>query len=116
MSFARRLRFRASLMKIGFDGFAGVVRDRAAAYGSTRTERKTAPPTDFDPFSAEMMHDPYPGYRALLTGPNVPNVWYNRKRGIWIVPATTTCERRCATTRRCRRRKAKLGIASICRR
>jgi len=31
------------------------------------------------------MRDPYPGYRALLTGPNVPHVWYNRKRGIWIV-------------------------------
>ena len=31
------------------------------------------------------MRDPYPGYRALLTGPDVPNVWYNRKRGIWIV-------------------------------
>ena len=72
-------------MKIGFDGFAGVVRDRTAAYGSNRTERKTAPPTDFDPFSAEMMRDPYPGYRALLTGSYVPNVWYNRKRGIWIV-------------------------------
>jgi cytochrome P450 len=85
MSFARTLRFRASLMKIGFDGFAGVVRDRAAAYASTLTEKETAPSTDFDPFSAEMMRDPYPGYRALLTGPNVPNVWYNRKRGIWIV-------------------------------
>jgi len=85
MSFAGRLRFRASLMKIGFDGFAGVVRDRAAAYGSTFTGSKTAPLTDFDPFSADVMRDPYPGYRALLTPPNVPNVWYNRHRGIWIV-------------------------------
>jgi beta-dihydromenaquinone-9 omega-hydroxylase len=85
MSFARRLRFRASLLKIGTDGLAGVVRDRAAAYGSILTGRKTAPLTDFDPFSAEMMRDPYPGYRALLTGPDVPNVWYNRKRGIWII-------------------------------
>ena len=30
------------------------------------------------------MRDPYPGYRTLLTGPCVPNV-YNRKRGIWII-------------------------------
>ena len=76
MTFARRLRFRASLLKIGVDGFVGVARDRAAAYGSTLTGRKTAPHTDFDPFSAQSMRDPYPGYRALLTGPNVPNVWY----------------------------------------
>ena len=85
MTFARRLRFRASLMKIGVDGLAGVARDRATAYGYTLTGRKTAPATDFDPFSAQTMRDPYPGYRALLTGPNVPNVWYNRKRGIWII-------------------------------
>jgi cytochrome P450 len=84
-AFSRRLRFRASLLKIGADGLAGVARDRAAAYGYTVTGRRTAPRTDFDPFSAQAMHDPYPGYRALLTGPNVPNVWYNRKRGIWIV-------------------------------
>lgn len=85
MTFAHRLRFRAGLLKIGVDGLAGVARDRAAAYGSTLTGRKTAPLTDFDPFSAQTMRDPYPGYRALLTGPNVPHVWYNRKRGIWIV-------------------------------
>ena len=40
MTFARRLRFRASLLKIGVDGFAGVARDRAAAYGYTLTGRK----------------------------------------------------------------------------
>jgi beta-dihydromenaquinone-9 omega-hydroxylase len=85
MTLARRLRFRASLMKIGVDGLVGVTRDRAAAYGFTLTRKKTAPLTDFDPFSTQTMRDPYPGYRALLTGPNVPNVWYNRKRGIWIV-------------------------------
>jgi beta-dihydromenaquinone-9 omega-hydroxylase len=85
MTLARRLRFRASLLKIGVDGLAGVALDRAAAYGFTLTGRKTAPLTDFDPFSTETMRDPYPGYRALLTGPNVPNVWYNRKRGMWIV-------------------------------
>ena len=85
MTFARRLRFRASLLKIGLDGFVGVARDTSAAYASTLTGRKTAPYTDFDPFSAQSMRDPYPGYRGLLTGPNVPNVWYNRKRGIWIV-------------------------------
>ncbi|HET9874764.1 MAG TPA: cytochrome P450 [Mycobacterium sp.] len=50
------------------------------------TGRKTAPVTDFDPFSAEAMADPYPGYRALHTAPNAPNVWYSRKRGIWIIP------------------------------
>jgi len=85
MSFSRRLRFRASLLKIGADGLAGVVRDRATAYGSVLAGRKTAPLTDFDPFSAETMRDPYPGYRALLTGQDAPNVWYNRKRGIWII-------------------------------
>ena len=57
----------------------GVARDKATAYSYTLTGRKTAPLTDFDPFSAPAMHDPYPGYRALLTGPNVPNVWYNRQ-------------------------------------
>lgn len=62
---------------------AGVARDKATAYGYTLTGRKTAPVTDFDPFAAETMRDPYPGYRALLTG---PKVWYSRKRGIWIVP------------------------------
>ena len=83
--FARGLRFRTSLMKVGVDGLLGVARDKATAYSYTLTGRKTAPATDFDPFSAHAMHDPYPGYRALLTGPNVPNVWYNRKRGIWII-------------------------------
>lgn len=85
MTLARRLRFRASLLKIGIDGLAGVTRDRAAAYRLTLTGKKTAPLTGFDPFSKPMMRDPYPGYRALLTGPNVPDVWYNRKRGIWII-------------------------------
>jgi cytochrome P450 len=83
MALARSLRFRAGLLKIGVNGLVGVARDRAAAYTFSLTGRKTAPVTDFDPFSAEAMRDPYPGYRALLTG---PNVWYNRKRGIWIVP------------------------------
>jgi beta-dihydromenaquinone-9 omega-hydroxylase len=73
MTLARRLRFRASLLKIGVDGFVGVTRDRAAAYGFTLTGKKTAPLTDFDPLSKQMMRDPY------------PNVWYNRKRGIWII-------------------------------
>ena len=50
MAFARRLRFRTSLMKVGVDGLAGVARDKAAAYGYTLTGRKTAPVTDFDPF------------------------------------------------------------------
>jgi cytochrome P450 len=85
MSLARRLRFRASLMKVGVDGLVGVARDKATSYGYTLTGRKTAPVTDFDPFSPETMRDPYPGYRGLLTGPDVPNVWYSRKRGIWII-------------------------------
>jgi beta-dihydromenaquinone-9 omega-hydroxylase len=85
MTLARRLRFRAGLMKIGVDGLAGVTRDRAAAYRFALTGKKTAPLTDFDPFSHEMMRDPLPGYHALLTGPDVPNVWYSRKRGIWIL-------------------------------
>jgi cytochrome P450 len=85
MTFARRLRFRASLMKIGADGLTGLLRDRAAAYSSRLSGRETAPLTDFDPFSAQTKRDPYPEYRALLTGPNVPSVWYNRRRGIWIV-------------------------------
>lgn len=85
MSLARQLRFRASLMKVGVDGLVGVARDKATSYGYTLTGRKTAPATDFDPFSAETMRDPYPGYRSLLTGPDAPNVWYNRKRGIWII-------------------------------
>ncbi len=72
-------------MKVGVDGVVGVARDKATSYGYTLTGRKTAPATDFDPFSAQTMRDPYPGYRTLLTGPDVPNVWYNRKRGIWII-------------------------------
>lgn len=86
MPIARTLRFRASLLKIGLHALGGVARDRADAYGYRLTGRQTAPVTDFDPFSAEAMRDPYPGYRKLLTGENVPNVWYNRKRGIWIIP------------------------------
>jgi beta-dihydromenaquinone-9 omega-hydroxylase len=85
MTLARRLRFRASLMKIGVDGLVGVTRDKAAAYRFTLTGRKTAPLTDFDPFAKQTMRDPYPGYSALLTGTNVPNVWYSRRRGIWII-------------------------------
>jgi cytochrome P450 len=85
MVLGRRLRFRASLMKVGIDGMVGVARDKATSYGYTLTGRKTAPATDFDPFSAQTTRDPYRGYRTLLTGPDVPNVWYNRKRGIWII-------------------------------
>lgn len=85
MTLARRLRFRASLMKVGLDGAVGVGRDKAISYGYTLTGRKPAPLTRFDPFSRETMRDPYPGYRTLLTGPDVPNVWYSRKRGIWII-------------------------------
>jgi beta-dihydromenaquinone-9 omega-hydroxylase len=85
MTLARTLRFRARLMKVGVDGALGVARDKATSYGYSVTGRKTAPHTDFDPFSARIMRDPYPGYRTLLTGPDVPNVWYNRKRGIWII-------------------------------
>jgi cytochrome P450 len=85
MTLGRRLRFRASLMKVGVDGALGVARDKATSYGYSLTGRKTAPATDFDPFSAQVMHDPYPGYQSLLTGTQVPNVWYNRKRGIWII-------------------------------
>ncbi len=85
MSLARRLRFQSHLMKVGVDSVTGVARDKAAAYVSMLPGRKTAPLTDFDPFSAQAMHDPYPGYHALLTGPDVPNVWFNRKRGIWII-------------------------------
>lgn len=85
MNLADWLRFRASLMKIGLDGATGVVRDRAVSYSSLLTGRETAPLTDFDPFAPQTRRDPYPHYRALLTGPDVPNVWYNRRRGIWIV-------------------------------
>lgn len=85
MTLSRRLRFRASLMKIGIDGLVGVTRDKTAAYRSTLTRSQTAPLTDFDPFAKPTMRDPYPEYRALLTGTEVPNVWYNRKRGIWII-------------------------------
>jgi beta-dihydromenaquinone-9 omega-hydroxylase len=85
MSLARRLRFRASLMKVGVDGMVGVAKDKATSYGYALSGRETAPATDFDPFSRETMRDPYPGYRTLLNGPDVPNVWYNRKRGIWII-------------------------------
>ncbi|MET0896309.1 MAG: cytochrome P450 [Mycobacterium sp.] len=85
MKLADWLRFRGSLMKIGLDGVTGVVRDRATAYSSLVTGEKTAPLTDFDPFAPATRRDPYPEYQALLAGPDAPNVWYNRKRGIWIV-------------------------------
>ena len=45
MGFAPQLRFRASLMKIGVDGVAGVARDKATAYGYALTGKKTAPVT-----------------------------------------------------------------------
>ena len=48
MTFARRLRFRASLVRVGFDGTLGVARDKVTSYGYTLTGRKTAPATDFD--------------------------------------------------------------------
>ncbi len=83
MELTRRLRFRASLAKIGADGLIGVARDRATAYRYALTGRETAPLTDFDPFAPETMRDPYPGYRTLFGG---PKVWYSRKRGIWIIP------------------------------
>src|ERR1700743_1088789 len=85
MTLARRLRFRASLVKVGVDGAVGVARDKAPSYGYSLTARPTPPRTDFDPFSPRIMHDPYPGYQSLLAGTEVPSVWYNRKRGIWIV-------------------------------
>ena len=85
MKLADWLRFRGCLMRIGLDGVTGVVRDRTTAYRSLVTGKHTAPLTDFDPFATKTRRDPYPEYRALLTGPNVPNVWYSRKRGIWIV-------------------------------
>ncbi|MBS9535253.1 cytochrome P450 [Mycobacterium sp. M1] len=83
MELTRKLRFRASLLKIGADGMFGVARDRATAYRYILTGRKTAPVTDFDPFAPETMRDPYPGYKTLFGG---PKVWYSRKRGIWIIP------------------------------
>src|SRR5690625_3609726 len=83
MELMRRLRFRASLAKIGADGLIGVARDRATAYRYALTGRATAPLTDFDPFARATMHDPYPGYRTLFGG---PKVWYSRKRGIWLIP------------------------------
>src|ERR1700761_143768 len=72
-------------MKVGVDGALGVARDKTTSYGYTLTGRKTAPATDFDPLSAKIMHDPYPAYQTLRTGADVPKVWYNRKRGIWII-------------------------------
>ena len=85
MKWTQRVRFLASLMKIGIDGVTGVVRDRGDAYRSWLTGKSTAPLTDFDPFSRENRRDPYPGYHALLTADDRPSVWYNRKRGIWIL-------------------------------
>jgi cytochrome P450 len=72
-------------MRVGVDGLVGVARDKATSYRYTVTGAKTAPVTGFDPFSPQAMHDPYPGYRTLLAGSEAPNVWYNRKRGIWII-------------------------------
>ena len=72
-------------MKIGLDGVAGVARDRAASLRLGLTGTHTAPLTDFDPFARDVMADPYPYYRELLTGSDVPRVWFNRRRGIWII-------------------------------
>jgi cytochrome P450 len=77
------LDFGTSLLKMGVGGLTGVVRDRVSAYRYNSTGGQTAPTTDFDPFARHTIVDPYPEYRALLTG---PNVWHNRKRGIWIIP------------------------------
>ena len=72
-------------MKIGLDGVAGVARDRFASLRLGLTGGHTAPLTDFDPFARDVMADPYPYYRELLTGADVPRVWFNRRRGIWII-------------------------------
>src|SRR3954447_17829276 len=65
------LDFGTSLLKMGVGGLTGVVRDRASAHRYNSTGRPTAPTTDFDPFARHTIVDPYPEYRALLTGPNV---------------------------------------------
>ena len=116
MTLARRLRFRASLMKVGVDGALGVARDKATSYGYSLTGRKTAPATDFDPFSAQIMHDPYPGYQSLLTGTEVPESGTTASAASGSSPAMTMCEKRCATTRNCRQPRAKADSASTCRR
>lgn len=82
MSLAHRVRFRARLMKIGVEGLTGLARDRI---GFASTGRRTAPHTDFDPFAARTMRDPYPDYRRLLSGPDIPDVWFSGKRGVWVV-------------------------------
>ena len=59
MAIARGLRFRTSLMKRWVStAWSGVARDKATAYSYTLKGRKTAPLTDFDPFSAPAMHYP----------------------------------------------------------
>jgi len=62
-----------------------VTRDQSHLVRLLLDRPKNRAATDFDPFSAQIMHDPYPGYQSLLTGTEVPGVWYNRKRGIWII-------------------------------
>lgn len=74
--------FTANLVKVGVDSLGGVVQDTVIS----RVRRRNGandPVTRFNPFSAQVIANPYPEYEQLLAGPPVR---YNPRLGIWIIP------------------------------
>lgn len=75
-------RFSADLVKTGLGGAAGLVQDTVISRVRNRNTAKDIR-TRFNPFSPEVIANPYPEYDLLLAGPPVR---YNPRLGIWIIP------------------------------
>jgi cytochrome P450 len=75
-------RFSANLLKVAVGSTVGIVQDTLIARVRHRNGAKDLV-TRFNPFSPEVIADPYPEYDLLLAGPPVR---YNPRLGIWIIP------------------------------
>jgi cytochrome P450 len=75
-------RFSANLVKTAVSGTAGIVQDTVISRVRHRNSAKDLV-TRFNPFSPEVIANPYPEYDLLLAGPPVR---YNPRLGIWIIP------------------------------
>jgi beta-dihydromenaquinone-9 omega-hydroxylase len=75
-------RFSADLVKTALGGTAGLVQDTVISRVRHRNTAKELV-TRFNPFSPQVIANPYPEYDLLLAGPPVR---YNPRLGIWIIP------------------------------
>ncbi|MGZ4528042.1 MAG: cytochrome P450 [Mycobacterium sp.] len=75
-------RFSADLVKTALGGTAGLVQDTVVSRVRHRNTAKELV-TRFNPFSPQVIANPYPEYDLLLAGPPVR---YNPRLGIWIIP------------------------------